>query len=167
MIELGRNSYLGAVHDDYNGDVHIGAFTSVANGVHFLGHCEHPPRENPDVVSTYNFAERWGVSAYPMCSGRPIHIGNDVWIGENAIILDGVTIGDGAIVGAGSVVTKDVLGYSVVCGNPAVKKKLRFDPQDCIALLSLRWWEWSDEVIKQRLPEMAHIKTFIQKYGRI
>lgn len=166
MIELGRHSYMGAVHDNYDGQIKIGAFCSIANGVTFLGHCEHPPKDNPLVVSTYNFAERWGGN-YPSCSGKPIIIGNDVWIGENVLILDGVTIGDGAIIGAGSVVTKDVLGYSVVCGNPAVKKKLRFDPMDCVALLTMRWWEWSDELIKQRLPDMANIKIFIEKYGRI
>ena len=42
-----------------------------------------------------------------------------VWIGFNAIILKGVTIGEGAVVGAGSVVTKDVLPWTVVAGNPA------------------------------------------------
>lgn len=41
-------------------------------------------------------------------------------IGSNATILCGVTIGEGSIVGAGSVVTKDVLPYTVVAGNPAV-----------------------------------------------
>ncbi len=40
-------------------------------------------------------------------------------IGSNATILCGVTIGEGAIVGAGSVVTKDVLPYTIVAGNPA------------------------------------------------
>ena len=42
-------------------------------------------------------------------------------IGSNATILCGVTIGEGSIVGAGSVVTKDVLPYTVVAGNPAVE----------------------------------------------
>lgn len=46
-------------------------------------------------------------------------IGDNVFLGYGAIVLPGVKIGDGAIVGAGSVVTKDVLPYSVVVGNPA------------------------------------------------
>ena len=46
-------------------------------------------------------------------------IGNDVWIGYGATVLNGITIGDGAIIAAGSVVTKDVLPYAVVDGNPA------------------------------------------------
>ena len=50
---------------------------------------------------------------------NPIIIKNHVWIGKNSIILKGVTIGEGAVVGAGSVVTKDVLPFTLVAGNPA------------------------------------------------
>lgn len=60
----------------------------------------------------------------PMCEQgsteeKPVIIGNDVWIGGRVIILPGVKIGNGAIIGAGSVVTKDVLEYDIVAGNPA------------------------------------------------
>lgn len=48
-----------------------------------------------------------------------IHIGQDVWIGANAGIVDGVTIGDGAVIGMGSMVTKAVVPYTKVAGNPA------------------------------------------------
>jgi acetyltransferase-like isoleucine patch superfamily enzyme len=55
-----------------------------------------------------------------------IIIEDDVLIGANSIILKGVTLGNACIVGAGSVVTKDVLPYTVVAGNPAkVIKNLR------------------------------------------
>lgn len=40
-------------------------------------------------------------------------------IGANATIICGVQIGEYALVGAGSVVTKDVLPFSLVAGNPA------------------------------------------------
>lgn len=40
-------------------------------------------------------------------------------IGANATLLPGVVIGRYAMVGAGAVVTKNVLPYSVVAGNPA------------------------------------------------
>jgi UDP-2-acetamido-3-amino-2,3-dideoxy-glucuronate N-acetyltransferase len=40
-------------------------------------------------------------------------------IGANATIVCGNTIGEYAFVGAGAVVTKDVLPYSLVIGNPA------------------------------------------------
>jgi len=50
---------------------------------------------------------------------RPITIEDDVWIGTRVTILPRVTIGKGSIVGAGSVVTKNVLPYTIVAGNPA------------------------------------------------
>jgi maltose O-acetyltransferase len=54
-----------------------------------------------------------------------IIIEDDVWIGAGVIILTGIVIGKGSVVGAGSVVTKDVLPYSIVAGNPAkiIKKR--------------------------------------------
>jgi UDP-2-acetamido-3-amino-2,3-dideoxy-glucuronate N-acetyltransferase len=44
-------------------------------------------------------------------------------IGANSTIVCGITIGEGAVVGAGAVVTKDVLPYTLVLGNPARKIK--------------------------------------------
>ena len=66
----------------------------------------------------------------PMCKQgvtkvKGVTIGNDVWIGTRVIILPGVTIGDGAIIEAGAVVTKYVMPYTVVGGNPARKIKDR------------------------------------------
>jgi UDP-2-acetamido-3-amino-2,3-dideoxy-glucuronate N-acetyltransferase len=40
-------------------------------------------------------------------------------IGANATIICGTEIGEYALIGAGAVVTKDVLPYSLVIGNPA------------------------------------------------
>lgn len=60
----------------------------------------------------------------------PVEISDDVWIGAGAIILKGVKIGRGAIVGAGSVITKSVLPYAVVAGNPARLIRMRFDEHE-------------------------------------
>lgn len=55
-----------------------------------------------------------------------ITIGEDAWIGANVTILPKVTyIGRGAIIGAGSVVTKNVMDYKIVAGNPAKEIKDR------------------------------------------
>jgi UDP-2-acetamido-3-amino-2,3-dideoxy-glucuronate N-acetyltransferase len=43
-------------------------------------------------------------------------------IGANATILCGIVIGEYAMVGAGAVVTKDVLPYALMIGNPATQK---------------------------------------------
>lgn len=40
-------------------------------------------------------------------------------IGANSTIMCGITIGKYAFIGAGSVVTRDVLDYAIVVGNPA------------------------------------------------
>ncbi|KAJ4146893.1 hypothetical protein LMH87_001452 [Akanthomyces muscarius] len=50
---------------------------------------------------------------------KGIVIKSDCWIGGGAIILPGKVVGRGSTIGAGSVVTKDVLPFTVVAGNPA------------------------------------------------
>lgn len=40
-------------------------------------------------------------------------------VGANATIICGITIGEYSMIGAGSVVTKDVLPYALVVGNPS------------------------------------------------
>ncbi len=47
------------------------------------------------------------------------NVGYGATIGANATIVCGNDIGDYAFVGAGSVVTRDVLPYALVVGNPA------------------------------------------------
>lgn len=56
-----------------------------------------------------------------------ICIEDDIWIGYGVTILPGVHIGTGAVCAAGAVVTKDVLPYCVVGGNPAKVIKRRCD----------------------------------------
>ncbi|MBB3267886.1 acetyltransferase-like isoleucine patch superfamily enzyme [Azospirillum sp. OGB3] len=70
-------------------------------------------------------------------------IGNDVWIGHGAFIKMGVTIGDGAVIGACAVVTRDVPPYSIVVGNPAVVKRLRFPEKTVEKLLAVKWWDYA------------------------
>lgn len=48
----------------------------------------------------------------------PTLVKRGVTIGANATILCGNTIGEYAFIGAGAVVTRDVLPYTVVVGNP-------------------------------------------------
>jgi maltose O-acetyltransferase len=59
---------------------------------------------------------------------KEIVIEDNVWIGANAVILAGVVIGHDSIIAAGSIVTKDLLPFSMVAGNPAkLIKKLKRD----------------------------------------
>jgi UDP-2-acetamido-3-amino-2,3-dideoxy-glucuronate N-acetyltransferase len=43
-------------------------------------------------------------------------------IGANATIICGINIGEYSLIGAGAVVTKDILPYALVIGNPARQK---------------------------------------------
>lgn len=47
------------------------------------------------------------------------HVGKGATIGANATIVCGHNIGEYAFIGAGAVVTKDVLPYALVVGNPS------------------------------------------------
>jgi maltose O-acetyltransferase len=75
---------------------------------------------------------------------KPIFIDDFAWICTNAIILPGVNIGKGAVVGAGAVVSKNVLPYTIVVGNPATpiaKKRisnLTYNPTEFLAA-NLAW----------------------------
>jgi UDP-2-acetamido-3-amino-2,3-dideoxy-glucuronate N-acetyltransferase len=63
------------------------------------------------------------------------HVGRGASIGANATIVCGHDIGEFAFIGAGAVVTKTVLAYALVIGNPARQtgwmsefgQKLKFD----------------------------------------
>ena len=95
----------------------------------------------------------------------PCIIGNDVWIGANVIIMPKVRIGNGAILGAGTVVTKDVPDYAVVVGNPARIVKYRYSELQIEALNRIKWWDWSEGVLMDRLFDFyLPIDEFIEKY---
>lgn len=84
----------------------------------------------PD-VKVVGADHKYDTLGVPICfSGREAlpstEIGDDVWIGTGAIVLAGVKIGNGAIVAAGAVVTRDVLPFTIVGGNPARPIKRRF-----------------------------------------
>jgi UDP-2-acetamido-3-amino-2,3-dideoxy-glucuronate N-acetyltransferase len=50
---------------------------------------------------------------------KTTHVGRGVTVGANATIVCGVEIGSFAFVGAGAVITKNVLPFALMTGNPA------------------------------------------------
>lgn len=95
----------------------------------------------------------------------PIVLENDVWVGYRAIIQSGVTISNGAVVLANSVVTKDVPPYAVVGGVPAQVVKYRFDQKTIEKLLSIAWWDWNEDYIKQNISDFyIPVSDFILKH---
>ncbi len=154
------------VEDPWNpqATLRIGSFCSIAENVTILLGTEH----RLDWVSTYPFPmvldEFENVKSFSATKGS-VTIGNDVWIGMNAFVLDGISIGDGAVVGACSVVSKDVAPYTIVAGNPATVIRKRFDSNTIEKMLTLKWWNWSIERIKENMPYLLSndIKGFLDK----
>ncbi|QMU27568.1 CatB-related O-acetyltransferase [Adhaeribacter radiodurans] len=91
-----------------------------------------------------------------------VEIGHDVWIGSNSIILDDVKIGHGAIVAAGSVVNRDVEPYAIVGGVPAKLIKKRFSDETIDKLLNSKWWEQSDDWLRDNCQSMQNIDKFLR-----
>lgn len=85
-------------------------------------------------------------------------IGHDVWIGDNAVIMAGINIGHGAVVGCNAVVTKDVMPYQIVAGNPARPIRTRFNQSLVEEILSTQWWLYDKKQL-DRL-DFENVSTF-------
>jgi len=130
----------------------IGNYCSIGSGAIFMmaGNQGH----RTDWVSTFPFhfqANIFKNSKNPYKKSGNTIIGHDVWIGSEAMIMAGVTIGSGAVIASRAVVTKDVEPYAVVGGNPAEMIKYRFSDDEIEKLLVLKWWDWSEDEVKERM----------------
>lgn len=125
-IRIGVNCYIGR-HSQIECDSDIGNNVIMANRVAFVGRYDHDYLHvgTPTRLASQIRDEDYDWKGVEL----KVVVEDDVWIGYGAIILSGVTIGEGAIVAAGSVVTKDVVAYSIVGGNPAKQIAARF-PDD-------------------------------------
>lgn len=165
---IGKHTYINKYSLIDKNTKSIGRFCSIAYNVK-IGLAGHPT--NWISTHTFGYEKKYGFisqnrSFDEMVPERCV-IGNDVWIGANAIILAGVKVGDGAIIGANSLVTKDVEPYSIVFGSPAAFHRFRFDEAERNKLLTLKWWQWNDEKIKQFMDVMDNPKKFIERAEKI
>ena len=127
----------------------IGKYCSIGSGAVFVmaGNQGH----RTDWLSTFPFYYQANIfkdAKNPYEKAGNTNIGHDVWIGSEAMIMPGVTIGTGAVIAARAMVTKDVLPYSIVGGNPAEHIKYRFSETQIDELLKLKWWNWNEEKVK-------------------
>lgn len=145
---VGKCTYCGDNIFIGSSETTIGSFCSLATNI-IIGPGEHPI--NYLTTSPFLYNESFGYSNFKEDEIflKPCKIGNDVWIGDNVFIKGGVNIGDGAIIGAGAIVTKDVPAYAIVVGVPAKIIRYRFDQNTISKLLKIKWWNLSDEIIKQ------------------
>jgi virginiamycin A acetyltransferase len=143
----------------------IGKFCMFAHGVIVLSGGEHDLSRVTCYPLRKNITFEKSSGDLDSASKGSVIIGNDVWVGAGAIILSGVNIGDGAIVAAGSVVTKDVPPYSIVGGNPAKLIRFRFSEDQIAKLLSISWWNWSEDKIKTNLDSFyGTTEDFIRRF---
>ena len=170
MLVVGRHSYTPPscvrVFAGDSARVRIGDYCSLATGVEIMPGGNH----RTDTVTTYNMRQRL-VPDNRERVGEPwskgdVEIGSDVWIGRGSKILGGVAIGDGAVVAAWSVVTKSIPPYTIVAGVPARPVRQRFSAEIVERLLRIRWWEWEDAVVLERIDELTgdDLEAFTQKF---
>jgi acetyltransferase-like isoleucine patch superfamily enzyme len=169
MLRVGDHSYGGFKVLVFAGDsarVSIGKWCSIASDVEIMPGGNH----RIDTVTSYPMRQ-YLVPDHMERVGKPwskgdVAIGNDVWIGQGAKILGGLTIGDGAVVAAWSVVTKDVPPYAIVAGVPARVVRRRFSEETIESLLRIRWWDWDDALVRERIDELtsADLAAFTRKY---
>jgi virginiamycin A acetyltransferase len=126
------------------GDISVGKYCAIAPRAKVRTD-DHPTFHPGMQVQLYN---KIGCNMATGEAGSPVEIGHDVWICADAKILSGVTVGNGAIIGANAVVVDDVEPFSLVAGNPAEHKKYRFDASTRETLNELKWWNWTDDKMR-------------------
>ena len=146
----------------------IGAFCSIAKNVHFT-EGNHPLTCVTTSAILYNkhfgFVNDGGADKLLSLEKRngPSKVGNDVWIGRDVTILPSVTIGDGAVIGAGALVNSDIPPYAIAVGVPAKIIRYRFDQEHIEKMLKLKWWQWPDDVIREKIDNFFAIDDFCHR----
>lgn len=117
VVRFGDRSFVGQGHISCAASVDIGSDVMIAWGTSIFDHSSHSLRFSERAQDVADWIE--GRKNWAAVEMAPIRICDKAWIGFGCIVLPGVTVGEGAVVGAGSVVTRDVLPWTVVAGNPA------------------------------------------------
>lgn len=180
FVEIGAGSRLQFSHiGDYSycdryadiANAEIGKFANIASFAR-IGPTDHPMHRASLHHFLYRSPDYWddaGVDQdfFAQRRSRVAWIGHDTWIGHNAVIRPEVTIGDGAVVAASAVVTKDVAPYTIVAGVPARPIRARFAPDIAERLARLAWWDWSHDLLRERLDDFRTlpIEAFLDTYG--
>lgn len=151
-------STIGAIKTHNDLTTSIGAHSYIRNGSELLNvrkigrYCSIgcnvtlglDPRNHPTnwVTTSPALTQRY------MSATAPLEIGHDVWIGHRATVMAGIKIGHGAIIGCDAIVTKNVLPYAIVAGNPAKFVRYRFGITTINELLDTSWWQKDYNIIK-------------------
>lgn len=168
-VAIGDYSYTDRYADLAN--VIVGKFSNIA-AFSRIGATDHPLTTASLHHFLYRSADYWDDAEvdedwFAKRRSRMTIIGHDTWIGAAAQIRPDVTIGHGAVVGANAVVTKDVAPYMIVAGNPAKLIRPRFEPTIVEGLIALSWWDWSHDLIRERLDDFRSLTAaaFVERYS--
>lgn len=127
IMSIGDNVYIGK-YCTLQADIEMGNSIEIANNVGLIGKYDH---DYTCLEKSIKDAPWIGDANYQFKGkGQKIVIEDDVWIGYGSIVFTGVTIHRGAIIAAGSVVTHNVPPYTIVAGNPARVKGMRFTEEE-------------------------------------
>lgn len=163
-VELDDYSYID--RNSFASNAKIGKFCSI--GPNFMcGWGIHPTNGISTSPMFYSTKKQNGVTLSEdnkIEERKPIIIGNDVFIGMNVTVLDGVTIGDGAVIGAGSIVSKDIPAYVIAVGSPIKFVRYRFEDEQIVKLLKIKWWNFDEENLKNVEKMFYDVNAFIEKY---
>ena len=169
ILSIGKHTYGSPIVDVYRNSERkllIGKFCSISPEVRFITGGIHPIHW----VSLFPIRDKMSLNmAYdgtPTSNGD-ISVGNDVWIGTGATILSGVDIGHGSVILAGSVISKNVPPYAIVGGVPGKIIKYRFSSEEIERLLSIKWWNWSDDKIVENIKLLngSNVSSFTKKFS--
>ena len=165
---LGDYSYCDRYADIANATV--GKFANIASFTR-IGPTDHPMHCASLHHFLYRSADYWEDAAsdpdfFAHRKSRRCHIGHDTWIGHGAVISPEVTIGHGAVVAAAAVVTRDVPPYTIVTGIPARPMRKRFPDEIAQRLITLAWWDWDHQTLRDRLEEFRSLpaEDFLARY---
>ena len=138
-------------------DVILGTNVKVQNNVSIYSGviCENDVFLGPSMVFTNIINPRSAITRKEFYKKTVVSKGAS--IGANATIICGNSIGKYALIGAGSVVTKDVMPYALLVGNPARQigwvseygHRLNFENNKAQCEESKQWYELINNKVKR------------------
>ena len=172
--KMGYGSYLGR---DSSIGAYIGRYVSMGSNIKQI--VETHPYKAPyvstsplfyslkkQVGETFTKEQRYKEYRYLDDEvGIAFKIGNDCWVGNDVTFIGGVSIGDGAVVLAKALVSKDVPPYAIVGGIPARIIGYRYEEETIKQLLEIKWWNNSEEWLKQNVNMLCDIEELKQYYN--